>query len=642
MKKIFSSAPFLIILTVAFITTLFVLQKEGEDACFVRLSTSVLKQSYESDSLSMQFSFSDPRQFDLSEEETRLPVYDRTKYTDYANQITDQIAVLQALSPERLSRETRETYAILLPYLQRQLEGCKYSYFEEPLCATSGIHTSLPILLAEFPMTEESDAEKYLSVLSCIPAYFDGLLQYETDKAAAGKFMAAEDADLVISQCDFFCSEEGRNLFTETFRENLKKIIPGNSAKYQSFIQKQERMLDTQVLPAYEKLADGLMLLKENGKERRGLCQYENGNDYYEFRLRQLIGTDKSTDEIRQMLYTKLDSLYTQLLSAQKAYAQLSLQPGGESTAVPGPDAAGPGSESSGQGAAEPGSESSGQGATSRSLETSGADTPDRQDSYLLLLQDSLGSRFPYLPGSSSVTIKEIPAALRDYTAPAYYFTPSISLCAAGKTPSVSNIICISPDAEEDPLSLFTTLAHEGYPGHMFQNVYFLSKHGVSQKNVLRYSMDFQGYSEGWAMYVELLSYETAKNIAENLGDKQLTESYIDLCRLSREIQLCVLCILDIRVHDEGAQINDITPLLARIGIKDPDTIEHVYSYLVNEPGTYPKYYCGYLELIECKELYQEKCRKDGKEYAAKDFHTFFLSHGPDTYPAIRQAITGK
>ena len=143
--------------------------------------------------------------------------------------------------------------------------------------------------------------------------------------------------------------------------------------------------------------------------------------------------------------------------------------------------------------------------------------------------------------------------------------------------------------------------------------------------------MDFPGYSEGWAFYTEILSFSYAE------GDP----TYLELLRLSREIQICLLCILDIRIHDGGAGVADISPYLARIGIREPADIENIYSYLIGEPGTYLTYYGGYLELLDCKQLYRKKCMSKDMTYSDLAFHTFFLEHGPDSYVNIKAAISG-
>lgn len=595
------------------------MERKGEDAQFVLISDSILKNSYENDSLSCQFSFRDSSQFGISDEACALPCYDREEYLNSKDSLEISLASLKHLTPDRLSKKARATYDILLTYLEGNLKGCEFPYYEEPLSPTGGIHISLPVLLAEFPIEDETDLQKYLSILSLIPSYFESLANFETDKAAAGMIMSGEDVDLVVSQCDFFASPDGLNLFRECFQEDLAMLFPEDSEKQEDYRAQHETLLTTKISPAYAKLGDAMALLKEPGKPRRGLCRYEKGQEYYAYHIQQLIGTDASTKEILQKLQTRLLALYEELAVVQSQY--LSEQNAGKQSRN---------------------TENIENTESEDTRQTEKATGQIQTGDYLPAIHEAMSDSFPTLPGSCPVTIKDIPDALAEYTAPAYYFTPCISLCREGDTDSVKNVIYVGKEAKENPEELFTTLAHEGYPGHMYQNVYFLSSQGVSRKNVLRYCMDFPGYSEGWAMYVELLSFAHAGDIYALSGEKMNTpgDSYLQLLRLSREIQLCLLCILDINIHNDGATVEDITPYLARIGIKEPDTIENVYSYLINEPGTYLKYYVGYLELLECKELFRQYCEDTGDTYSDLAFHTFFLSHGPDSYTNIKKAIS--
>ena len=587
MKKIISSPVFYLLLTGAFIFAVFCLTHGGEDPHFVAVSDAILADNFENDTLSMQFSFQNPEQFGLSEETCALPMYDRENYLSSGSSIAETLNTLKKINPDHLSEETRNTYDVLIPYLEIQEEGTHFLYFEEPLSSTSGIHISLPVLLAEFPIDNEADLNRYLSVLSLIPSYFESLAAFEEDKAKIGMFMASEDADLVISQCDYFASKQGAQFFEQCFSSVLSDLFPDDKVLRKSYAQKHMTIIRNEVLPAYEKLSDNILLLKKSGKERAGLCKYEHGRDYYEYLLQRQIGTNASTKEIAEKLYTRLEDLYLELGALSAETSASNHEYNGETLSA---------------------------------------------EQCLPALQTEMKELFPSPGGSNPVTIKQIPAALTDFTAPAYYFTPSIAVCRKGDTSSLDNTIYVGSNAQNDNISLFTTLAHEGYPGHMYQNVYFLASQGVNKKNVLRYCMDFPGYSEGWALYTELLSFSYADG----------NRTYLEMLRISREIQLCLLCILDIRIHDGGADISDISPYLARIGIREPSVVENVYSYLINEPGTYLKYYGGYLELLECKELYRRKCLSGDVTYSDIDFHRFFLEHGPDSYVNIKAAIASK
>lgn len=591
-KKKLRSSLFLTALTFAFLFSLYLIQKNSPEEKFARFSDSYLQSAYENDSLSLHFTLTDPSAFGIDPAVCSLPCYDRKTYLAEGENLQKLRRTLSGISPAHLPAHTKETYEILTAYLEKKQEGTNFPYFEEPLSPTSGIHTSLPVLLAEYSMEEEKDVKSYLALLSLIPSYFDSLAAYETDKAAAGMFMASEDASMVISQCDFMASEKGEALFTDCFLQNLKLVYEKDTEKYAYYASDHARILHTLVQPAYEKLGDSLLLLKEEGKEQRGLCQYKNGKAYYTYLVQQQIGCDLTTEELAKQLSERLQTLYAELAAYRQKYPIDTLS----------------------------------------DLSAASAKLP-APDTYLSTLQDQMSALFPPLPASSPVTVKEIPTALAPYTAPAYYFTPRLSLCRPGGISNVNNVIYVNP--ETDYLTMYTTLAHEGFPGHMFQNVYFLASQGVTRENILRYVMNFPGYSEGWAMYVELLSFDHAY-------EKEEQKAYAHMLRLSREIQICLLCYLDIRIHAESACLPDIAPYLAKIGITEPQELANVYTYLINEPGTYLKYYGGYLQLLACKELYQKKCGKEQIPYSDLAFHTFFLSHGPDSYTRLSSIIQSR
>lgn len=627
-KKRILSSVCLLLLLFAFLLSLGYIKRRGADRQFEALSQEILQDSYEKDSLSLHFAFRDPAQFGIDDSGVHLPCYDRSSYLQEPEKTRQLLSLLEATEADKLSAETAETYEILQHVLQKKAEGADYLYFEEPLSPTGGIHFSLPVLLAEYAMEDREDVENYLKLLRQIPTYFESLAAYEADKAAAGMFMAAEDVNTVISQCDFMASESGSDLYAACFAGQLKTVCEPGSEAYAAYEAEQKQIFDTLVGPAYEKLADALSLLKDTQKEQRGLCRYEGGRDYYEYRIQTLIGTDKTCEEISDILIRRTADLYTQLAALRSRY---------DSTLALGASPATQDNTSS------PASEMQSQNDTTAPAQTltDPADAGKSQteydvtdiDTYIPALQENLKKDFPMLPESTPVSIKQIPDALKAYTAPAYYFIPRIQMCRPGRIDGIENIIYYNRDACQDPVSLYTTLAHEGFPGHMYQNNYFIASHGVSASNMLRYSLDFPGYSEGWAMYTELLAYE---NAAAFTGQD---ETYCKMLRLSREIQLCVLCYLDIQIHADQATLPGVAPFLAKIGVKDPAAVSEVYTYLVNEPGTYLKYYMGYLELLECKKLFRQRCEEAGKDYSDLAFHTFFLEHGPDTYVRIREKI---
>ena len=98
-------------------------------------------------------------------------------------------------------------------------------------------------------------------------------------------------------------------------------------------------------------------------------------------------------------------------------------------------------------------------------------------------LQKQLPKDFPELP-PCSYTVKYVPKALEGSLSPAFYLTPPLDNFE-------NNVIYINGNEKYSSEDLYTVLAHEGYPGHLYQNVYFLNQNPCH----LRSLMSFSSYS---------------------------------------------------------------------------------------------------------------------------------------------------
>jgi uncharacterized protein (DUF885 family) len=450
--------------------------------------------------------------------------------------------------------------------------------------------------LAEFPVKDKKDIEQYLSILEEIPDYLTGLGAYEKDRKEAGYLTPTEDIRRIVAQCDRMCSEEGYELFTGGFSHLLSQAEGISSSEKELYEAECDRIVTTMILPAYESLGDTLLLLREEGVASKGLF-HSKGRDYYAHLLSLKTGSSKSVPQIEKCLQNRFQVLASDF---NRALTDLTKN----ANAID-PDVA--------------------------------TGTPPE---LLRLLQKRMQTDFPPLPAGISCQIKRVPDCLKDYTAPAYYFIP--------QTDNIQdNPIYINEQDIADPLSLYTALAHEGYPGHMLQSTYFLSaapaddctlRSGMTSvmQNALRMCMDYIGYIEGWAMYTELLSYDHA---ARQDSPSELDLRCLDVLRLSRELKLCLYCILDIRVHYYGDSQNELVPYLNNIGIHDPKTIDALYHYLVNEPATYASYYVGFLEVLECKDAYKKHCLEKNLPYSDRAFHEFYLTCGPCSFDHLRNRM---
>ena len=618
MKRILSIrqwAATLIIFAGFSAATLFGYVYTHADAQFESFTEDFFLQELQSNPIHFHYSVDDPSAYDIDESELTMPVYQAGNASNDIYALSLLSGQLEKYRGRHLSERNRYLCELLSTYIDTLSQTAAYPYFAEPMSPSSGAVSELPILLAEYRLDTVEDVEQYLSILTQIPDYFDGLILYEQEKAAAGLFMSDTAVDKVIRQCSALMDREqleNNTHFLEiTFANRLETLVDRgvltekDSLFYQS---NNNRLLTTVVAPAYDHLADELTLLKGSGKDTCGLAHYPGGREYYRALLRLQTGSARNIDEIKQMLYNDLSANYTALAKLlqdnDSLQEQFTLEP---------------------------------------------AFLPEMSPAEILdYLETSMEQDYPAIPQDKETamidcTVKYVDDSLEPYSAPAFYLTPPIDNV-------LNNTIYINALDTSDDLSLFTTLAHEGYPGHLYQTVYSQNSWNLSDTTPLRSILYYGGYVEGWAMYAELSSYDYAIRLAGSEHPEAV--SYYLACRLDRQIQLCLYSLLDISIHYDGATLEDVQEILDSFGSMSIDTVKAIYAYIAEEPCNYPKYYLGYLEIMELKKQAAKVWCNENQTIAADDdniyensdflyyFHRFLLENGPADFKTLSDLLS--
>ena len=168
-------------------------------------------------------------------------------------------------------------------------------------------------------------------------------------------------------------------------------------------------------------------------------------------------------------------------------------------------------------------------------------------------------------------------------------------------------------------------MAHEGYPGHLYQCNYF---NRVNHSR-LRALLSFSCYVEGWATYVQYLSYQWEEGITPELAS---------LLALNESAYLALYALADYQVNYEGISSEELAIFLNdTMGIDNPAAAAHLYQVVCEDPANYMKYYVGYLEITKMRETAEQAL---GERFVPKDFHTFLLDFGPAPFGIIREHFT--
>lgn len=557
------------------------------NTAFRQFTLELFRQDVAANTIGLHYTLKNPSDYDI----THAPV----TYGSFSTNTTGVLAALEnslsALSHyhyEDLTEENKLTYDILKSYLQTSLKGVPYLLYEEPLGEITGIQAQLPVLLAEYQFHEIEDVDTYLSLLSCTPDYFNSLISFEKEKADSGLFIPDSTVDAVIDQCSSFVDMKDSNYLLTTFEERLSKIPGLSSTAKETYQKKNQEMIENAVIPAYETLIAALLDLRGSGTNEKGVCHFPNGKEYYSYVVERDTGSSRSVSEIKELINAQISS---DLLSIQTL---LSKDPELASRPV--------------------------------SAET----TSDKSDIFLqnhidrnqpgqilTLLEEKSSAAFP-APPDVTAQVKYVPEAMEPYLSPAFYMIPAID-------DQSENVIYINQSHNVDTLKLFTTLAHEGYPGHLYQTTYFAEKN----TEPLRSIFNFSGYVEGWATYAEMCSYYLSP----------LPKEQAALFQKNGSLTLGLYAAADIGIHYDGWSVTDTVRFFSDYGIKDTDAVQEIYNLILSDPGNYLKYYVGYLEFVELKKKAMEI---DGDKFSQKNFHRAVLDVGPAPFDIVSRYAVGR
>lgn len=599
----------------------------SDTRAFRRLSDELLQTELSGNTINLHYTLADPESFGIHQ----APVLP----TDFSED--DQEALIRAwqqrlnrISPTKLDTGNRYAYRLFERFLALSLEDAAFAYYDEPLSPSSGMISGIPILLADYTFRSERDVTDYLAILEQTGDYFDALIAYEQTKADKGLFMSDASADKVIEQCDTIMDQEllqsGSHFLQQTFTERLDELLAQgliDDSQKEQWCSENDRLLTTVMAPSYERVADAFIVLKGSGVNPYGLSYYPQGREYYACRLASLTGSSRSIPEIKRLL----EADFTKSFHALKALIN-------EHPAV---------LELSGDSALLTFTADAGQNAQLALTDSSLIPHPDTasasEDNALLKtaevmlqnLQTQMSQDFPALSTATgnrriSHTVKCVSPSMENYSSPAYYLTPPIDDMS-------SNTIYLNAAGISDDLTLYTTLAHEGYPGHLYQTVYSQSCLNSHNASPIRFLLHYGGFVEGWALYVENLSY----GYAARLTNDPDTAAYIEACRLNRNLLLCLYSYMDIAIHYDGATPEQIEVFLTGLGLFNGFSVDAVYEYLVEEPGNYLKYYLGYLEFLSLKENAKKLYGASYSDYA---FHQFVLEAGPSDFTSLSERLT--
>lgn len=545
------------------------LHAESSDRQFRTFTRSLFQTEVSANTISLHYTLRSPSDYGIADIPATYGSLSSDPVAAKAS-VRNVLSSLQEFDPDTLSSENALTFKILDTYLKNASTGTDYLLYQEPLGPVSGIHTQLPVLLSEYSFYDTQDVETYLALLKETPSYFDSVIRFEQKKATSGLFMPDYQADSVLDTCQSFIDMGKENYLVSTFNERIASLdlLPEN--KKDSFQKENMKLVTEEIYPAYQNLITAIKSLKGKGMNEQGLSHFPYGKKYYEYLVRQTTGCNESISRLRLItraqILEDLSAMQKVLFPADAALTQASV------------------------------------------LEQTSP------DSMLDDLRSKITDTFPEIP-DVDFQVKYVPESMQDYLSPAFYMIPAIDNLT-------ENVIYINNGQTASGLNLYTTLAHEGYPGHLYQTVYF----SASEPDPIRSILDFGGYVEGWATYAEMMSYYLAP----------LPKTEASLLQKNNSVILGLYALADMGIHYDGWSVTDTVRFFSDYGINDPNAVQSVYKLIIGSPANYLKYYIGYLKFYELKK---EMADALGNQFSQKEFHRAVLDAGPAPFEIVYDEV---
>lgn len=538
---------------------------------FSEFCTTLFREEMKSNTMNLHFTLKDPKAAGIDSYEITLGSLSGDSPHNQARQLKKLSEELKKYSHRSLKGKDRLTCRLLSDYISRQQNLAAYPYYDEPLTPSGGVTSQLPVLLAEYTFRNTRDIKDYLGLLSQMDTYFLGILDYEQKKADAGLFMSDEACLKVIEGCEVFTEHPDDNFLIDTFSNRLNAMDGLTDTQKNAYLKQHSKVLSDHVIPAYSQMIKGLTMLLGRGHNNWGLCNFPEGKAYYE----AVVSADTGCDD-------SVEDLFSQIAKARRedlTFCQNLLEKNPKlASQSPKPDAA-----------------------------------LKEENAMLSRLQKEILTDFP-APPQTDVEICHVDPALSEYLAPAFYITAPIDNIS-------HNRIYINDAKNDTDIYYFTTLAHEGYPGHLYQTI-CTSSYGAPEVLSL---LNYPGYTEGWATYTEMQSFYYAG----------LDPDLASLLQHNQAATLSLYATADIGIHYFGWEKEKNAAFWSEYGVDDTATVKRITDLILEEPGNYLKYYVGYLKFRQMRE----QLALENKSFSVSAFHEAILRTGPSPFSVLEETV---
>lgn len=538
------------------------------DECFQYIATE--------NALTLHMYLQDPEKYGIDQNKISLlpNLSEKARKERYENyeSILEQ---LHHFSMKNLASD-QQFLALLLEYNLKEylLMKKEFPYYETNL-GENGSLVDLSILFSEFTFTSQKDLTLYEKLLRKIPDYLDGMVDYEIRRQKSGIDPTPNLIDGTLKHIDRLLDSEESNVYLDSFENRINQLSFLSKSEKKSYLEKNKSLVEKILIPAYKKTGKSIKNKLLPSENNLNLASYPNGKSYYSHLLSSEVGTSLTPKQCYDILTKEIALAQEEIQAVYTENPEIELD---YITAFP---------------------------------------EIEKATDMLEDLKNVTRIEFPAIQ-EVDCEISEIYNSLDSISATAYYITPPLDY--QGK-----NHIYLRGYYSLDP-KLYTTMAHEGYPGHLYQTNYFYQ----NLLHPIQLYLKVAGYNEGWGTYAQYYSYDflTFKDM-----DEKTTEQVKNLMRTNSILNEDLSCIADLMVNYFGYDKEKLADYMESQKIERTYS-DQIYDYVCENPCAYLTYGIGYYEFTE---LLKEEKLKSG--FSMLEFHNKVLSYGSCPFDLLRTML---
>ena len=568
--------------------------KENEE--FEQFMDELFVAIFEGDQMSINFFFVNPEDYGLEHYEAELPFAYFDNFEEGQQQLLDILDMLYEFDYDQLSEEQQMSYHVVedyFVYLTNITEPMDYMT-NGYLGSYLGYQANLPLNLAEYKFRNEQDIKDFISYLYSAEEAFKTYYQFCVKQNEFGYGLTDIAIDNVVSQCVKFVAEKENHYLIDIFNDKIDNVeFELAEDVVAAYKEECKTAIQVNLCNAYQYVADNLPNLKGADIIEGGLYHYgEEGIEYFELMLRDIVGySDLTIEEAIAYVDEKMkeaNDILDAIVAEWRTYSGDDYNDFYNAAAL------------------------------GKDLFTDM--TPDQMVEYFKEMAKQIVPELSVMP---EITIKTVYESLQENFSPAAYFVSPLD-----ETRYES--IYLNGLYTDDVNYIFTTLAHEGYPGHLYQNVYAKQLDISNVRKILRCS----GYMEGWATYVELKAYDWAPMFTSK-GHKLALEylKYNDI------LNGMLSCRVDLGVHGQGWYAEDIAEYLNEFfgsnSYKASD-MQDFYDQIVEIPSNMSQYFFSYSKI---QDMHDRAVDALGYAFDEIEFNSVILNCGAAPLKYVEVAV---